>query len=118
MSSLYKALSHLFKHKKGLLTGVFFFIVFLCSNFLMPFLSKYIHIVDHLQDSSLMYNDRIANLENDMDVYLKQGVISRKSFNDYIARKDEEYHLQMAVNNDLYHRIGYLSGIHKAAGNG
>lgn len=112
-----------FYKKNKLLSQIIFFILlafaFSCGKIFIKNASGYIKKLE--ETSSRSYRNEIFISKNYKDILsieasiedketLHSTLVSRKSFNDYISRKDNEYHEQIKINNDLYAKIGFLDG--------
>jgi len=107
-----KLFESVYKKNKALTIVLMYGAIFILIEVIGAGIYKYTTILDFAQDRIIIHASKIDSIEKRMvtqDVFAR-NVIKRSSFNDYISRKDEEYHEQMEVNNLISSKIGFIEG--------
>ena len=111
LNTIKKFFDVIYKRNKTFVVSVICVTVFSIFQISGSIIYKYIHLVDNVHSKIISHEEMIDNLNEEVNRTEQKGIVTRLSFNNYIKRKDTEYHEQMSINNDLYSRIGFLEGI-------
>ena len=112
MFNFKKIFDSFYKKNKAVAVVIIYVVSYILVEILCAGIYKYATILEFTQDNILIHESRIKGLEERAVTHsmLSKDFVKRESFNNYIKRKDGEYHEQMEINNDLSAKVGFLQG--------